>query len=195
VRHAESQGLDDVLVGRNNDVLLTEGGARQAERTADFLARYSVGEVVSSPQVRARRTAEAIAGLQQKSITIDSAFDECDFGEWTGLRFSELETRRDWKTFNALRSVHSAPGGESLSGVQHRAVNGILQLHSAAHGESIVIASHADVIRSALCFFSGTPLDLFLRFRIDPASISIIHLSEYGAEIRCVNQSSVATPV
>jgi broad specificity phosphatase PhoE len=193
VRHAESGGVHDVLVGRNDKVSLTERGTLQAQRIADSLLIHPIGMVVSSPQLRARQTAETIAGLQQKPIATDNAFDECDFGEWTGLPFSELESRREWKTFNRLRSIQGPPGGESLRQVQHRAISGVLRLlHSAAHGKAIVIASHADVIRSVISFFSGAPLDLFLRFRIDPASISIIQISEYGPEIHCLNQCPAA---
>jgi probable phosphoglycerate mutase len=192
VRHAESGGVHEVLVGRNHEVSLTEKGTRQAQQLADSLRKRPIEMIVSSPQLRARQTAEPIAGLQQKPFATDDAFDECDFGEWTGLPFSELESQPEWKTFNMLRSVQGAPGGESLRQVQHRAITGLLRLQSAARGKTILIASHADVIRSVISFFSGAPLDLFLRFRLDPASISIIQISDYGVEIHCVNQRPAA---
>ena len=36
------------------------------------------------------------------------------------------------------------------------------------------VVSHADVIKAAIAYFLGMPLDFLWRFEIDPASVSVI---------------------
>ena len=42
-------------------------------------------------------------------------------------------------------------------------------------GESdIVVFTHADVIRSALCFFTAMPLQSYLRYAAEPVSLRVL---------------------
>lgn len=144
--------------------------------------------IVASPRQRAQQTAAYVAEACGISVQTEPALDECDFGSWTGMSFEALENADQWKLFNQFRSAARAPGGESLSDVQYRSVQGLLKLHSEQTAQPIAIVTHADVIRSILAFFCGTPLDLLLRFAIDPASISIVDIADHGPLVRCINR-------
>jgi probable phosphoglycerate mutase len=104
------------------------------------------------------------------------------------MPFRDLNGLAEWKTYNAFRSISAAPGGESLRDVQQRTIDALLKLHSLQPDRTSIIVTHADVIRAAVTFFCGAPLDLYLRLRIDPASVSIVELSKFGAQIHCVNR-------
>jgi broad specificity phosphatase PhoE len=123
-------------------------------------------------------------------VDVNEAFDECEYGDWTGRKFSDLEKAEEWRTFNVFRSAVAAPGGESVRDVQCRAVAEILRIRAAQDGQAIAIVTHADVIRSIVTFFAGVPLDLLLRFTIDPASVTVIELAENQCRIQCVNRTS-----
>jgi broad specificity phosphatase PhoE len=52
---------------------------------------------------------------------------------------------------------------------------------AATHGdEQVVLVSHADVIRTLLCHYLGTPLDLIHRLHVGPTSLTIIELLPGG---------------
>jgi probable phosphoglycerate mutase len=187
VRHGESEGVHDRLVGRSPGAALTERGRTQLRQTAAYLKDYKIDSYISSPQQRARETAEILAG--SGLVSIETAFDECDFGGWTGARFAELAENPEWKVYNELRSLHCAPGGESIADVQHRAVQRILQIRSEIpDGARVCVVTHGDVIRLVLTYFAAAPLDSFVRLHIDTGSVSIVWLGDGLPLIRCVNR-------
>jgi ribonuclease H / adenosylcobalamin/alpha-ribazole phosphatase len=184
--------MRDVLVGRNRNIGLTRHGAEQAQKAASCLAGVTIRRIVSSPQRRTLDTAAIIAKAKQLPIETDEAFDELDFGEWAGRKFSDLESIPAWKTFNQFRSFSRAPGGESLTDVQSRTVAAITRLRASFPGETIVLVTHSDVIRTLLTFFCGAPLDSLLRFRIDPASLTTVEVADWGATVMGVNRAPCA---
>jgi probable phosphoglycerate mutase len=134
-----------------------------------------------------------IASILDVRVESHSELDELDFGDWTALGFADLQNVPEWKLFNSLRSLRRPPGGESLREAQTRVIHAVLELHSASPGSTFVLVTHADIIRAALAYFSGTPLDLFLRFAIDPASETIIQMSNADVQILCVNRTTYCT--
>ncbi len=188
MRHAESQGVHNNLVGRNDAVGLTSFGITQAEAAAAALKQFPITEIISSPQLRTRQTAAIAGNTLQLPTGCDNAFDEMDFGHWTGASFAALESNPEWKIYNQFRSVIKAPGGESLHDVQSRVIKRLAEIAAQRTGRTVLIVTHADVIRAALVFFGGIPLDLFLRFQIEPASVSIVRLAGSDVSIQCVNR-------
>ena len=69
--------------------------------------------------------------------------------------------------------------GETMRGVQIRAVNAIEELVAAHPGDMVAVVSHADLIKMVLAHFLGMHLDAFQRIVIAPASISSLMLG-YG---------------
>lgn len=177
-----------VLAGRTPGVPLDDVGRAQAERAAERLAAVPLRAVVSSPLERCQETAAAVLRRQaESSLTgaeIDEALSECDYGDWTNRPLKELATETLWKIVQSQPSAVVFPGGESMSGMQSRAVAAIRSrdaLIEAEHGPGAVwlAVSHGDVIKSILADALGLHLDLFQRIAVGPASLSIIR---YGAE-------------
>jgi probable phosphoglycerate mutase len=91
------------------------------------------------------------------------------------------------KRFNSQRSVTKIPGGESFLDVQARIV-AELELLSTEHADGrIAIVSHADVIKAAVGYATGTPIDLLQRIEISPCSVSIIALDKREVKVWAVN--------
>jgi probable phosphoglycerate mutase len=191
IRHGESEGIYERLAGRSAGFGLNTTGLEQAHLTGEHVARrLKISHIYSSPRQRARETAAILGTHCGCEVDINEAFDECAYGDWTGRKFSDLEKIEEWSTFNAFRSAVAAPGGESVRDVQCRAVAEILRIRAALDAQAIAIVTHADVIRSIVTFFAGVPLDLLLRFTIDPASVTVIELAENQCRIQCVNRTS-----
>ena len=193
VRHAIHDLLRRVLTGRSAGVDLSDDGRRQAERIADRLAGERIGGVYSSPLDRARQTAEPIADRHGLKVRVSEAMDEIDFGAWTGQSFEELDKDPNWELWNRARSLARPPGGEAIVEVQARAVRWLRRL-PASHpaGGRVAIVSHGDVIRAALAYFLGMPLDHLLRFEVSPGSVSVLAMSEADVRVLSINETVVA---
>jgi len=95
-------------------------------------------------------------------------------GEWSGLSYRELDERPEWRRFNQVRSMTRIPGGELMVETQARMVGELDRLRAAHPDEVFAVVSHGDVIKAAIAYFAGMPLDFLWRFEIDPASVSVI---------------------
>jgi probable phosphomutase (TIGR03848 family) len=187
VRHGSCAGLGETLWGRTAKVCLNDEGKAQAQRLAERLSGIQLAAVYSSPLERALETAEAIARVAQLEVKQNRAFNEIDFGDWTGKSFAMLEDDERWRRFNTQRSVTSIPGGESFLDVQARVVAELEQLAQQHSQERVVVVSHADVIKSAVGYVAGTPIDLVQRIEISPCSVSTLIIDNDGPRLLSVN--------
>jgi broad specificity phosphatase PhoE len=183
VRHASYSLIDRVLVGRAPHVGLSEPGWRQARALARDLARRPISRVQSSPQRRARETAEPIARALGLPVEMAPKMDELDMGHWTGVSFEKLSNSPHWETWNSKRSSTRPPDGESMRDLQERVLDHFATIERVHPDEEIVIVSHAEPIRAAVLHYRGLPLDAFAHVRIDPASITVLRLNDQVGEI------------
>lgn len=166
---------------------LSKEGNAQAERlAASFVARPPAA-VVSSPLERARATAAPIAVALQLALAIEPAFDEIDFGAWTGRSFADLESDPEWGSWNRLRSSTRCPEGETMLGAQARAVAGLIALRAAHPDGEVVVVSHQDILKALLCHALGAPLDMLQRLAFDPAHRAILHMSDDWCRVDALN--------
>ncbi len=190
IRHGENDySIRGALAGRLRGVHLNEIGRGQAERLAGKLASARIDRIFSSPLERCRETAEPLAHQLQVKIEISDQLVELDFGEWTGLTFAELEPSDTWRRFNRLRSVTRIPGGELMAEAQTRIIGFIQNIRHRHPDETVAVVTHGDIIRGALLFYLGMPLDFVHRLRIDPASFSILSLTPQSIEVETMNRT------
>jgi probable phosphomutase (TIGR03848 family) len=193
VRHATTAATGKRLGGWTPGVHLDEAGVAQAERTAEHLASLPVAAVYASPLERTRETARILARRHGLRVRIRRGIGEVDYGEWTDLPLGQLRRRKLWRTIQATPSRVTFPGGESIRAAQARAVDTVESL-AAEHGEeTIVVVSHADVIKALVAHFVGMPLDTFQRLLIAPASVSVLALAD-GSPPVLVSCNQVPSP-
>jgi probable phosphoglycerate mutase len=183
IRHAEHDGLGQMLSGRQAGIALNARGLEQAGRLAGKLAPRRIAQVISSPRLRARQTAEPIAAAGKVPLQIAADFDELDYGEWTGRSLAELNNNPRWRRWNERRATTRPPHGESMEELQARVLHGLASAAAATPGRRIVIVSHAEPIRAAILHFRGLSLDQFADVQIEPASIAVIHLEAEPADL------------
>ena len=186
VRHASYDGLGEILVGRT-PIPINATGQSEAAAVAAVLADRQLAAVLSSPQLRARQTAEAIASRQGQTVTIEPGLDEIDFGAWTGQSFAGLADDPAWCAFNSVRSLAPVPAGEPMLAAQARAVATVQRLLSRFPGGEMAAVSHADVIKSVLTFALGMSLDLMHRISLAPASRCVLSLEDGTPRIHAIN--------
>ncbi|MDT0575842.1 histidine phosphatase family protein [Croceicoccus sp. F390] len=190
IRHAAHGQLGRVLSGRTPDLALSEQGLAQAEALAERLSSAGLDVVQSSPLLRARQTADALARRCGTGTAIMDGLQEIDFGGWTGRNFADLEDDAGWQHWNSARAVAIPPGGEAMTGVQGRVMAHLRETALRHAGQVIAMVSHCDVIRAAIAGILGLPLDHVLRFDINPASISRVVVGDWGARVMSMNEEA-----
>lgn len=138
VRHGETAlNAGGQLRGRL-DPDLDDTGAAEIAALARALLTYDVGTVHTSPLLRARRTAQAIADACGVSVEIDERLNDRDYGQWAGQRKQDVLSR--WG------SIDAAPGVEPATDVVARAMAAFEEL---ADRPGAVLVAH-DAINQAL---------------------------------------------
>lgn len=193
VRHGRTTAnATGVLAGWAPDVELDETGQAQADAVGGRLRGTTVHRVVSSPLPRCRDTAaRLVAGLDQGEqadggvpIEIEEDLGEARYGAWTGRPLAELAKEDLWPAVQDHPSSVTFPSSpvyahESMRAMAARAVEAVRRLdrevsESAGGSGVLVVVSHGDVLKAVLADALGTPLDLFQRIVVDPASVSIV---------------------
>ncbi len=189
VRHATHALVARVLVGRTAGVRLGEEGLLQAELLAGRLARQPIDAVQSSPRERAMETAAAIAKKHALEVEIVPELDEADFGAWTGQCFEDLAFDDRWNAWNCARSRARPPSGESMRELQERITGHLLRSARAKSCGSLVMVTHAEVIRAALLGQLGWSLDDYASLEIAPASVSVLEANGAGLRVVAINRN------
>jgi len=188
IRHGLTDAVGVRLTARLPGIALNERGIEQVTQLRDRLRDVAIAAVYSSPLERARATAAQIARAHALDVIEFEPLNEVDFGEWTGRTLEELSADRAWARFNASRADADVPGGERAVDVQRRIVAALDELRQRHDREIIAAVSHGDVIRAAVLHAAATPLDLWHRFEISPASISVIAYNDGQPRLLGVNE-------
>jgi broad specificity phosphatase PhoE len=201
---AEAAGhpLIDIAL-RDMDVPLSTRGEQQAQAVGSWvggLGRKAPTVVLTSPYVRARRTAELLLGSAglHLPIVLDERLREREFGVLDRLtkvgiveRYPEqVEARRRIGKF-----YHRPPGGESWCDVALR-VRSVLDSVTREHsGEHVLIVAHQVVIMIFRYVLEALPEEELLRIsrEIDLANCSLTtfradHRSPQGMRLDGFNQ-------
>jgi len=193
VRHADNDFVKEQrLAGRIPGVHLNAEGLLQAESLAIRLKEVPIKAIYSSPLERAIETVKPIAEDLHQEIQVCEGFNEIDFGEWQGQKLKDLRKLQFWKIVQNTPSLMRFPGGESFANAQNRVCNQIENLGTLHKPKDIIICvSHSDVIKLAIAYYIGLPLDTFQRLVVMPASISILSLQKHSSILVALNNLSI----
>jgi probable phosphomutase (TIGR03848 family) len=189
VRHGHTDAAGKRLTGRAGGVHLNEAGRQQAERLVGRLDGIRVDHIVSSPLERCRETAAPLAETRGRRVDVRRAWIEVDYGEWTGRSITQLRRTKLWRRVMTAPSNVRFPGGESLLEVQARAVDAANDLAAEHPRGTVVVVSHADVIRLFVANLAGMHADHLQRLSIDTASITAVSLSDGVPRLLTVNDT------
>jgi len=181
VRHGENDWVKKKrLAGWIPGIHLNENGRLQAQQAADRLASLPIQAIYSSPVARCVETAVTIAQPHQLHITELPEVGEVRYGKWEGEKIKKLAKKPGWTAVQHYPSRFQFPQGEALREVQFRAIQALESLSARHEKDTIIVVSHADVIKLVLAHYLGTHIDLFQRIVIAPASVSILALMPNG---------------
>jgi broad specificity phosphatase PhoE len=155
IRHAESTGNAAKLIQGQSDAPLTNIGENQA----DALARYwkdkdiTFDLIISSPQARARSTAQRISKALQVPLNFDDNWMERAFGNLEGISFSEILKQVPMNDF-FHPYTRIGGNGESVMDLFLRASKAVQDLLANPPGQYLVV-SHGALLNMALYAILG----------------------------------------
>lgn len=190
VRHALNDWVGDRLAGWTPNVHLNDKGRAQAQALAQRLADRPMAAVYASPLERAVETAQIIADPHKTEVQIREGVGEVRYGEWTGQSLQELAKEDAWRVVQFYPSRARFPGGEAIREMQARAISELDAIVAAHPSETVLVVSHADVIKAALAHYAGLHLDLFQRLVVSPASLSAVAFTLMGPRLICLNDTA-----
>ena len=182
----------------SSDRQLTEVGLHQAEQIATQLGNETIDAIYSSSLERARQTAALVSRPHNLPVIIEDDVRELDHGELEGLTFNEIKAKFSefltiWRTAPAELQI---PGGERLADVAERAwraLSRIAQRHQT--DQTVVVVSHNFPILGVVCRVTGTDLNNYRSFHLDPCGVTRITQHRNGLwEVTHVNSKPYTLP-
>ena len=193
IRHGHNEYVGKGrLAGRLPGVHLDELGLTQARALAKALADMPIKAVYSSPLSRAVETAKPIAAAHKLNVINRRGLLEIDVGRWEGRTIKQVARTKLWKSVQHSPSLVRFPEGESFGEAQLR-IAGELEDLAAKHKskEIIVCVGHSDMIKLAVAYYLGLPLDFFQRLIVAPASISTLYIEKAGTRLINLNHNPI----
>ena len=165
VRHGETEWSASGRHTSHTDLDLTEAGVESARSVAEKLRGTSFARVLSSPLLRARRTAElAVAG----SPELVEDLREWDYGADEGLTTAQIrESRPGWTVWG-----DGPAGGETCAEVGARA-DRVIELVRAVDGP-VLAFSHGHFSRVLGARWLGLEVTDGAHLTLSTASVSVL---------------------
>ena len=175
MRHGQTPTTGKSLPGRAKGLYLSDAGIAQSIEVAERLASFpTIDAIYASPLERTRQTAAPLAKQRKQKVIVEKGLIECDFGDWTGAKLSDLMKKPEWSTVQRAPSTFRFPNGESFLEMQVRICTALDNIRLRHPGGVVVCFSHADPIKAALALAMGTHLDLFQRIVVSTCSVSAL---------------------
>jgi broad specificity phosphatase PhoE len=154
VRHGETDWNAEGRLLSFTDRPLNDRGERQAATLAGDLAGIHWHRAISSPLVRARRTADVVLAARHDAppLSIDDRLREMDFGPYEGWTEADLEA--DPVASTRRRNGAQIPGVESEGAVAERARSFLASMEEL--GTTLVVG-HGRMLRILMGVALGLP--------------------------------------
>ncbi|HEU5038813.1 MAG TPA: histidine phosphatase family protein [Nocardioides sp.] len=165
VRHGKTEWSANGRHTSTTDLPLLPEGEEVARSLAPRLAEVDFALVLTSPRLRARRTAE-LAGFG--SAEVDEDLVEWDYGDYEGVTTREIRERvPGWTVWN-----QPVPGGETATEVCAR-LDRVVARAQAADGDTLVFG-HGHALRALAARWLRRPVAFGQHLRLDTATVSVL---------------------
>ncbi len=164
VRHGETEWSRDGRHTSVTDLPLTDAGEETAASLRERLAATAFDQVLVSPRLRARHTAE-LAGFPDAEV--DDDLVEWSYGDYEGVTTNGIrESVPDWTVW-----THPLPGGETAAQVASRLDRVVERARTT--GRTLVF-SHGHASRVLAARWLGEEPQFGRHLRLDTATISVL---------------------
>ncbi len=161
IRHGHSLGnLTRTFLG-HTDLDLSDLGYKQVNSTAEHLKNEKIDVIYSSDLKRALNSAIPNAKIHNIEVKTSKNLREVYAGEWENLLVDDIIAKWGREVFydqwvNDF-GCFTLPGGESIKAAGERFYRELSRICSENRGKTILVSSHAAIIRSFWAIISGIP--------------------------------------
>lgn len=189
IRHAEVEEAYQGVFGGRIDMGLSPRGHRQAAALAEYLHGKTFDALYASPMKRVAQTLEPalLNGIPRPIIL--PGLREVDFGDWTGLKWNQIQPKFGVSAFAWLDQLdrNGIANAESAQGLRSRLEACVRQILDTRPGQQVAIACHGGVIRMLLAILLEWPLPKMAALEIDYASVTRVAMLPRGAQVQLLN--------
>ncbi|HXG46430.1 MAG TPA: histidine phosphatase family protein [Methylomirabilota bacterium] len=189
IRHGEVEERYHNTFGGRIDMGLSPRGHAQATALARYLERQPPDAVYASPMRRAQETLTPCAPHARRAPVTRAELREVDFGDWTGLRWEEVQARYGVSAFDWLQQIEQAaiPNGESGQRVRARVEPCLREILARHAHERVAIICHGGIVRTILSLLLDLPLAKMAGFEVDYASVTRVEYRPCKTEVTLLN--------
>ncbi|MGW5971287.1 histidine phosphatase family protein [Streptomyces sp. NPDC055186] len=179
-RHGETEWSRAGRHTGGTDLPLTPGGEDQARSLAPLLAGRAFALVLTSPLLRARRTAE-LAGLA--GAVPEPDLREWDYGGYEGVTTADIRrSRPGWDLWTDGVPSGAGSPGESAAQVGERADRVLSRVAGALGTGDVVLVAHGHLLRVLTARRLGLPPAGGRLFRLETGTLGRLSL-EHGSPV------------
>lgn len=153
IRHCEAMGNKMRLFQGSTDCDISDTGAKQLEFLADRFKDVKLDAVYSSPLIRTKKTARAVAEPKNLPIITRDGLVELHGGVVEGRPFQEAfnSIKGLADTWNNHPQDFAPEGGEAMRDAYVRIYDEIISLAHLNRQKTIAVATHGGVLRCLMC--------------------------------------------
>lgn len=173
VRHGQD---DDSVRGGWSNCPLIDLGIQQSNKLADELLanrdKYNIGKIYSSDIVRAKQTADIIAGKLNLAVELSPEFREVNNGLLAGLNNNIAEEKYPNLYWRKLDWEEHYPNGESPKEFYERVSAAWSNLLKSLHGydKNVLLVTHGGVINIIECISNGVEYSNKQKYQVVPSA-------------------------
>jgi probable phosphoglycerate mutase len=158
IRHAETAWNREKRIQGHQDSPLTSEGEMMADRWGVALRGFRWDRILASDTGRALATASRINAHLQVPMELDPRLRELDWGRWTTKTVAQLR-QEEGELLKVLERAgwdFQPPQGESRRSQLARSRQALLEAAGRYPGDSILVVTHAGVIKCLANGLSGS---------------------------------------
>lgn len=163
VRHGLTEYNAQRKLQGSSDIPLNSEGESQAKSAREKLKAYDFDLIISSPLIRAYRTAEIINEYHDLEIETMDELKEQYFGPLEGNHIDDIQEKYPDGIF---------PGAESFESLSNRVAKAIKKIENTYPDKHILLTAHSRTIKSILALYSDE-IHMF-KTKLDNCSLSYI---------------------
>ena len=192
LRHGQTISNINQIYQGQGDGILSKKGLQQARAAAKFFSKIKIDAIFSSDLRRAHDTAKIIAKHHKVRVTRARNIRERFYGDWEGLRFSDIAKKytRLYKLWLKEPNKARIPGAETLKDFQKRSVRAVTKIIKANKGRTVLVVAHGGTNRTILFKYLGLDLNNFWKIRQSNCCYNIIEFKKPYPKVVLMNGTS-----
>ncbi len=176
LRHAETDWNSEERLQGILDVPLNAAGVRQLRLLSRRLQKLRIGQIFTSPLVRARQTAAILASGRACHPCVHTDLREVHHGDWSGKTMKTIQ-RLYPSQVEAWRFEPEhlrIDGAERLQDVYVRAARFLRMLSATSLDQNVLVVGHGVTNSLILCAAAGAPFCEAGKFAQSNGSLAVI---------------------